>query len=353
MEPIYQTAIVGTSDGGMRLYKDVPIPEARGSRVIIRTKAVSVNPVDTKMIGAYVTAGAVGGCDFAGIVEKIAPDATSSSLRVGDRVCTAIMGMNPRDPNVGAFAEYTSAVEWILLKLPPSMSFEEGAALGISFMTTGLALFRSLGIPGYPLEPSTQQLPVFVFGGSSATGTAAIQLIKLAGFHPVVTCSPHNFDLVKSYGASAVFDYQDPECIQKIKKLTKNGLFYAMDCISTSDSMKFCYQVLGRAGGKYTSLEPYSDAVAMTRKVIKPDWVMGPQLMGEEIAWPEPHWRAADPEMAKFGAAWAVTLGNLLHKGLIRPHPLLIKQGGLSAVLRGIDDVRSKRISGKKLVYTL
>ncbi|KND87974.1 Enoyl reductase LovC [Tolypocladium ophioglossoides CBS 100239] len=349
----YQTALVGASDGTIRLSNAAPVPEVTGDRVLIKTRAVSVNPVDTKMIGSYVTPGAVAGFDFAGVVEHVCPDATKCDIKVGDRVCTAIMGMNPHDPTVGAFAEHTAAVEWILLRIPPSLSFEEGASLGISFMTTGLALFKSLDLPGHPLEPCTQKLPVLVFGGSSATGTAAIQLLRLAGFDPVATCSPHNFDLVKSYGACAVFDYRAPGCTEDIKKYTKSGLRYALDCISTTASMQFCYQALGRAGGKYTSLEPYAEAVAQTRKVVRPDWIMGPQMLGKEIAWPQPHWRAADPEMGEFGATWTATLRKLLDKGLIRPHPIVVKQGGLREVLGGIEDIRSKKISGKKLVYAL
>lgn len=351
MEPKYQTALIGTSDGAITLTHRARIPKVCGDQVLIQTKAVSVSPVDTKMVGPYVTEGAVGGFDFAGLVEEIGPDAVN--IRVGDRVFTALLGMNPHNHTVGAFAQYTASVEWILVKLPPTLSFEEGASLGISFMTTGLALFKSLALPGRPLAPVTQSSPVLVFGGSSSTGTAAIQLLRLAGYEPIATCSPHNFDLVRSYGASAVFDYRDPGCTADIKHFTRNGLSFALDCISTTASMQFCYQVIGRAGGKYTSLEPYAEVVAQTRRVVKPDWIMGPQLLGKEIAWPHPHWRPADPKMAEFGASWTATLQTLLDKGLIRPHPILIKPGSLQGALGGIEDIRSNKISGKKLVFTL
>lgn len=348
-----QSALVGTPEGGIRLSKTEPVPDITGDSVLIRTKAVSVNPVDTKMIGPYVTPGAVAGFDFAGVVQQVGPEAVKCDIHIGDRVCTAIMGMNPLDPHVGAFSEYTAAVEWILLKIPPHLSFEEGASLGISFMTTGLALFKSLGLPGNPLEPTTEPIPVLVYGGSSATGTAAVQLVKLAGFEPIATCSPRNFDLVKSYGASAVFDYQGPDCTAEIRKHTKNKIKYALDCISTTSSMQFCYQAMGRAGGKYTALEPYSEAVARTRRVVKPDWIMGPQMLGKEIRWPEPHWRPASTEMGEFGVYWTAVLRKLLDNGLIRPHPIVVKQGGLPEVLRGIEDIREKRISGKKLVFQM
>ncbi|KGO39263.1 Polyketide synthase, enoylreductase [Penicillium expansum] len=353
MSTEFQTALVGTADGSICLSTTAPIPKIISNSVLIKIKAVSVNPVDSKMVGDYVTEGAVAGFDFAGVVEEVGPEATECDIHVGDRVCTAIMGMNPNDPGIGAFANYTAAVEWILLKIPPSLSFEEGASLGISFMTTGLALFKSLDVPGYPLEPGARKIAVLVFGGSSVTGTAAIQLLNLAGFDAIATCSPHNFDLVKSYGPSAVFDYQAPDCTESIRKYTKSSLKYALDCISTATSMQFCYRALGRSGGKYTSLEPYSEAVAQTRKLVKPDWIMGPQLLGKEIPWPKPHWRAPDAELGAFGAKWTATLRKLLDCGLIRPHPIITREGGLRAVLTGIDDIREKKISGKKLVYSL
>ncbi|KAH9909067.1 GroES-like protein [Xylariomycetidae sp. FL2044] len=353
MKQPHQVALIGDANGSISLTCEAPVPMITGDSVLIRTKAVSVNPVDTKMVGPYVTVGAVAGFDFSGVVEQLGPTASKTNIDVGDRVCTVTMGMNPLDPTVGAFAQYTAAVEWSLMKIPPTLSFEEGASLGISFMTTGQALFRSLALPGHPLEPSAQPIPVFVFGGSSATGTAAIQLIRLAGFLPITTCSPHNFDLVKSYGATAVFDYQAPGSSADIRSFTKNNLRYALDCISTTASMEFCYQALGRAGGRYTTLEPYVETVAETRKTIKADWIMGPSMMGKEIAWPKPHRRPADPSMAEFGASRTATLQKLLDGGLIRPHPIAIRQGGLAEVLNGIEDVRSKKVSGKKLVYTV
>ncbi|KAL9571859.1 hypothetical protein ACKAV7_004005 [Fusarium commune] len=164
-------------------------------------------------------------------------------------------------------------------------------------MTTGLALFKSLDLPGNPLEPTTEPIPVLVYGGSSATGTAAVQLVKLAGFEPIATCSPRNFELVKSYGASAVFDYQDPNCTADIRKHTKNKIKYALDCISTTSSMQFCYQAM----------------VALA--VVKPDWIMGPQMLGKEIRWPEPHWRPANAEMGEFGVTGRLFYGSCLIMG--------------------------------------
>lgn len=346
-----QTALLGTAEGSTALSSDSPVPDVSRDAVLIRVKAVSINPVDSKMTGAYVTHGAVAGCDFAGVVDQTGPDVTS--VRVGDRVSTSVMGMNPLKPTVGAFAEYTTASESLLLKLPHDMSYEEGAALPTSFLTAGLALFHNLGLPGRPFSPSEKPITVLVYGGSSATGTAAIQLLKLAGFQVLTTCSPHNFDLVRGCGANTAFDYQDPDCISRIRQHSKNGLKYVLDCISTLASIRFCYQVIGRSGGKYTALEPYPESIAQTRSIVRADWILTLQILGHDIAWPEPHRRSANEAIATFGATWTIMLNRLLEEKLIKPHPLIVRNGGLYKVLEGVEDIRSKRVSGKKIVYSI
>ncbi|OQE24788.1 hypothetical protein PENFLA_c009G04750 [Penicillium flavigenum] len=345
-----QTAILGNENGSVELSHSAPRPVAKDDIVIVRTMAVSVNPVDTKMKGPYVTPGAIGGCDFAGIVEEAGPDAARYNVKVGDRVCAAIMGMNPLEPMHGAFSEYVGAHAFALVKIPDDVSFESAAALCTSFMTCGLALFKSLQLPSDPLSPTEKPLFVLVYGGATATGTAASQLLRLAGYTPLVTCSPHSYEIVRSYGAEATFNYHDPNCAELIREYTKNGLRYALDCITTVQSMKICYAAIGRAGGRYTALDPYSEAVAATRKIVKADWVIGPAMLGLDIEWPAPHGRKADADMFEFGQHWKATVQELLEKGLIRMHPLAVQSGGLERVIESMEAITTKKVSGKKLV---
>ncbi|KGQ04999.1 hypothetical protein BBAD15_g9751 [Beauveria bassiana D1-5] len=60
-----QTAIVGDEDAELVLYHAAPIPLITDDVVLVQNKAVAVNPVDTKMVGLYATAGAIAGGDFA------------------------------------------------------------------------------------------------------------------------------------------------------------------------------------------------------------------------------------------------------------------------------------------------
>jgi NADPH:quinone reductase-like Zn-dependent oxidoreductase len=348
-----QTAIVGNAHGSTEVSHNATIVQAKGDIVIVRTRAVSVNPVDAKMMGPYATVGAIGGCDFAGVVEAMGPDAASWGFSIGDRVCASIMGMNPLEPGHGAFAQHVGTHANALVRIPGDMSFEVAASLCTCFMTCGLALFKSLQLPGNPTTPSTTPLQVLVYGGATATGTAAIQLLRLAGFTPVVTCSPHSTELVKAYGAEAAFDYKDPECASKIRAYTKNNLRYALDCITNRSSMQICYASLGRAGGRYTALDPYSEDVAASRKIIKAAWVVGPSMLGMDIGWPAPHGRKADADLFKFGMEWKKLVEELMAKGAIREHPLDVREGGLERVLECMEDIRANRVSGKKLVVKL
>nr|A0A2Z5XAK4.1 RecName: Full=Trans-enoyl reductase phm4; Short=ER phm4; AltName: Full=Phomasetin biosynthesis cluster protein 4 [Pyrenochaetopsis sp.]BBC43187.1 trans-enoyl reductase [Pyrenochaetopsis sp.] len=348
-----QSAIVGNSYGSTELSHNVPIPHAEGDNVVVRTRAVSVNPVDAKMMGPYVTAGAIAGCDFAGEIEAIGPEALSWGFKIGDRVCASIMGMNPLEPDHGAFAQHVATHANALVRIPETMSFEEAAALCTCFMTCGLALFQSLGLPGSPVKPSASATQVLVYGGATATGTAAIQLLRLAGFTPIATCSPHSNELVKTFGAEATFDYNDPECAAKIRAFTKNGLRYALDCITNRSSMQICYGSLGRVGGRYTALDPYPEDIAATRKIVKAAWVVGPIMLGHDIGWPAPHGRKADPDLFKFGMEWKKLVEGLMAKGVIKPHPLDVRKGGMERVIECMEAIRAKEVNGKKLVVSL
>jgi NADPH:quinone reductase-like Zn-dependent oxidoreductase len=292
------------------------------------------------------------------------------------------MGMNPLRPRIGAFAEHSVCVAHGALRIPDDWTFARaaGGIGGNAWLTVPWALFHTMGLPAGPqLEPLNSRLPppaldgpkipivtstdggssskpattVLVSGGASYTGTCAIQLLKLAGFTVVATCSARNFELVRSFGADAVFDYTSPTCAADIRAHTRNSLRLALDCITTSDTTRLCYAALGRAGGRYVALDPYSAAVAATRAVVRPDWVFGLELLGEDIAWPAPHGRKANPVAKAFCEEWQRTMQGLLDRGQIRTHPQLVRDTGLAGALEGLEQLRTKKVSGQKLIYAL
>jgi NADPH:quinone reductase-like Zn-dependent oxidoreductase len=254
---------------------------------------------------------------------------------------------------VGAYAEYVGATDVVLMKVPDHTSFERAASLGTGIGTMGLALFHNLEVPGYPTKPTTDGKTVLVYGGSTASGTLALQLLKMSGLNPITTCSPSNFQLVKSYGAVEAFDYRSAECIKDIKTYTRNSLKFVLDCVSEPETMDFCYQCVGRSGGKLTTLEPPPKYLNSRTKTVKVDWVLGPALHGKAIGWPAPMEREADPELRDFAKKWFTTAQELLDQDRLRPHPIKTMQGGLDRIMDGLDMLMEKQVSGQKLVYPL
>ncbi|MCJ1406593.1 hypothetical protein MMC19_000659 [Ptychographa xylographoides] len=347
--PLTQTAIIAHGPGTLGISHNVCMPRIEPDMVLVKNAAVALNPADAKMVDFSSTTGAIAGYDFAGTVIAIG-SAVTKPLGIGDRVCGNVHGMNSMNPEVGAFAQYIGATGDILLKIPDSMSFETAASFGTGVATAGLALFQSMRIPISPDNAAEKPFWVLVYGGSTATGTIAIQLLKLSGLRPLTTCSPKNFALVKSYGAEEAFDYKSPTCATDIRAYTKNTLSYALDCITEANTMQICYAAIGRAGGRYTGLEPYPE-LQHTRKAVKPDWVMALTIYGKKVALDGVYGRDACPEDRIFGRKWFATVQKLLDQGKLRSHPIKIGSGAFEGVLEGVDQMRKRTISGEKLVY--
>jgi NADPH:quinone reductase-like Zn-dependent oxidoreductase len=91
------------------------------------------------------------------------------------------------DANVenGAFARYIAVKEDIQMHIPDNVSFEAAATTGVGIGTTGYALYKVLGLPlpdstaGNHSSQSKAREVVLIYGGSTATGSLAIQLAKL------------------------------------------------------------------------------------------------------------------------------------------------------------------------------
>ncbi|KAI1493692.1 putative alcohol dehydrogenase [Biscogniauxia mediterranea] len=352
--PETQRAIVANDKLDYCIRENVSLPPLEDDSIIIKTEAVGLNPVDTKMVGPFVTPGAIYGTDASGVVVAMgATVAASGRLKIGDRVCGATEGMEGLRPLSGTFAEYVSLDGGMALKLPDDMSFEVGAGMGLRIATAGMALFYSLGIPIQLLtKPTDQPFDVLVYGGATSTGTMAIQLLKRCGLRVITTCSPRNFELVKSYGADACFDYNMPTCGADIRAATGNALDYALDCITEESTMRTCYQAIGRCGGKYVGLEPFPERIA-TRRVVRPDWILSSWMRGLPCSWPEPFATEGMPAARAFATEFFPIIHAMFSAGELKEHPTRIEPDGFEGLLSGISLMRKGNISGQKLVYRI
>ncbi|HEX2225126.1 MAG TPA: zinc-binding alcohol dehydrogenase family protein [Thermoanaerobaculia bacterium] len=186
---------------------DIPKPEARGRDLLVRVKAVSVNPVDTKVRSPkdkVETEPKILGWDAAGVVEAVGDEV--SLFKAGDEVYYA--GSITRQ---GCNAEYHLVDERIAGPKPVTLSFEEAAAMPLTSLTAWEALFDRLGVMYLP-PPSETPGTLLVIAGAGGVGSIAIQVAKkLAGMRVIATASrPETEAWCRELGADEVIDHSKP-----------------------------------------------------------------------------------------------------------------------------------------------
>jgi NADPH:quinone reductase-like Zn-dependent oxidoreductase len=174
-----------------------PVPGDGG--VLVRVRAASVNPYDWHLLRGEPslvrlmtglrrpkTPGA--GADLAGVVEAVGTGVTR--FRPGEEVF---------GHGEGSFAEFAVANEKHIASKPPSLTFEEAAAVPMA----GCSALQSLRDKGQ-VQPGQK---VLINGASGGVGTFAVQIARSFGAHVTGVCSARNADMVRSLGASHVVDY--------------------------------------------------------------------------------------------------------------------------------------------------
>lgn len=184
---------------------ELPKPEPTGRDILVEVRAVSVNPVDTKVRRAAKpeTGGwKVLGWDAAGTVVAVGPQATT--FKPGDAVFYAGAIGRP-----GANAEFHLVDERIVGRKPVSLDWAQAAALPLTSITAWETLFDRIdlrkSVPG--AAPA-----VLIIGGAGGVGSIAIQLARrLTDLTVIATASrPETRDWARELGAHHVVDHAKP-----------------------------------------------------------------------------------------------------------------------------------------------
>jgi len=152
---------------------------------------------------------------------------------------------------------------------------------------------------------------------------------------------------VQSLGATEAFDYNDPDAASKIRSLTNNTLRLAWDTISEESSAKFCADALSSdKGGRYGSILP----VKCPRDDVESVSTLMYTVFGEEFEFAG-NKVPASKEDFEFAREFMAITERLLAEGKLKPHAEKVGEGGLEGVLKGLDDLKTGKVSGSKLVY--
>jgi NADPH2:quinone reductase len=202
-------AIVVREFGGpdVMQIEDVPEPSPGAGQVLIRVRAVGVNPVDT-----YIRSGTYARkpdlpytphADIAGIVEAVGSGV--SRVATGDRVYAHM--------TAAGGAELAIADEWQVQRLPERVSFQQGAAMGVPYGTA----WRALLIKAHARPGET----VLVHGASGGVGTAALQIARAYGMQVIGTAgTSEGVRLAGEQGAHHVLNHHDAAYLQQVPGLT-------------------------------------------------------------------------------------------------------------------------------------
>ncbi|KAK7959578.1 uncharacterized protein PG986_004432 [Apiospora aurea] len=226
---------------------DAPMPVPGPDEVVIRTRAVAVNPVDwfIQALGVIVPADggypAVLGCDLAGEVVSAGAHAASSFVP-GDRVCGLAGAHGAGDFRSGAFQRYAKADRGLLAKISDSVSYTQAAVLPLGLSTAATALFQkdamALPLPGTAAattamdnKDGAKKKVLLVWGGRTSVGSCGIQLAVAAGFDVAATASARNHEYCRSLCATWVFDYHDEGIEEEIVEALRGR-----ECVGVFDA---------------------------------------------------------------------------------------------------------------------
>jgi NADPH2:quinone reductase len=187
--------------------EDIPKPRPANGEVLIRVRAIGVNPVDT-----YLRSGSnpklqlpySPGIDVAGTIESLGEGV--SNFTIGDHVYTS-------DSVTGAYAEFTVADQMTVHRLPEKISFSQGAAVNVPYATAYRALFQR--------ARAHMGETVLIHGASGGVGIAAVQWAKAAGLRIIGTAgSDEGRVVVLNEGAHHVLDHRATGYLDQLMQLT-------------------------------------------------------------------------------------------------------------------------------------
>ena len=246
---------------------ELPRPAAAGRDLLVEVKAISVNPVDTKVrMRAAPEAGGwqVLGWDVSGVVVEAGPEA--SRFRPGDAVFYAGALTRP-----GANAEFHLVDERIVGRKPASLSHAAAAALPLTAITAWEALFDRLevrrAVPGAAGA-------LLIIGGAGGVGSIAIQLARrLTDLTVIATASrPETRQWALDLGAHHVVDHRN-KLSEEVAALGLGAPGFVFSTTNTGDHFAEIAALIAPQGRFALIDDPAAlDILPLKRKSVSAHW---------------------------------------------------------------------------------
>jgi NADPH2:quinone reductase len=233
-------------------YGEMPKPEPAPGHAVVKIAAAGVNFIDVyQRSGLYkLPLPAILGSEGAGTVES------GTAFKQGDRVAWAM--------SRGSYAQYALVPEAMLVPLPESVEFRDGAAVMLQGMTAHYLTHSS-----YPLKPGDTAL---IHAAAGGTGLLLVQMAKLAGARVIgTTSSEEKAELARKAGADEIILYSTQDFVAETKRLTGGkGVDVVYDSVGATTLMKSldCVKPRGMAVsfGQSSGAVPAFEPLLLTQK---------------------------------------------------------------------------------------
>jgi NADPH:quinone reductase-like Zn-dependent oxidoreductase len=227
-------AVMLTNKGGPEALHvvELPVDPPGPGQLRVRVRAAGVGSTDLVMLaGRYRYAPKmplVPGYEIAGVVDAVGTGVTG--FEVGDRVAALTV--------YGGFAELLVREAGHFLPVPDGVSDRDAAAVILNYITAWQMIHRVAKVqPGHT---------ALVTGAAGGVGTAALQLLRLAGVTTYGAASAQKHDTLRSLGATPI-DYRSGSIDRLMRALQPQGVDYVFDAVGGADIGR-CIGALRRGG---------------------------------------------------------------------------------------------------------
>lgn len=291
---------------------EAPKPILKKGEVLIKVKAIGINPADTiyRSSATFITAlfgevrPGIIGWDIAGDIVEKAED--TDGFEIGEAVFALL-------PNARGYAEYAAVNAELLARKPAHTSFEEAAAIPMA----GLTAWQPL-VHGMDIKKGDK---ILIHAASGGVGHYAVQIAKYLGAEVIATSSAKNRDFVMSLGADQHIDYQTENFWEVIRDVD-----FVFDTVG-GDTLEHSIDV-AKSGGTIISILGLTNESLKTKAKDKNVnlSLWGMRGNGEDLR----------------------ALADLMSKGVLKPR--IAKIYPFSSMAEAHTEVETRRTAGKIVV---
>jgi NADPH:quinone reductase-like Zn-dependent oxidoreductase len=234
--------------------------------------------------------------------------------------------------------------------MEPTNKRVEAATIPLAAMTAALGLFQRLSLP-LPWNPTSEPLPLVIYGGASAVGAFGIKFATLSNIHPLIVVAGKGVSFVEGLidrsKGDTIIDYRegDEAVRSKIKAAAGNKpIYHALDAVSEHGS----YLNLSAA---LTAPAAISTVLPTKEGDVIPEGIKIDKTMVGTVH--------MDPTAGKtiedreFGAAFFQFIGRGLAQGWFSGHPYEVRPGGLNGLEGALRDLEAGKASAVKYVVRI